>query len=118
MIKYTELRDIQKKERNHRELSDVSSTFYDDCREFISKTTEDYKKTVDPMTRRLLSNSMDIIQEINNCRYEKILHAAAQGKPIQTRIACEKDLYENLRETFTDYKRNIHNPQEIKEIGE
>ena len=34
--------------RRGAELSKVPNTFYDDCREYIEKTTEEYKKTLDP----------------------------------------------------------------------
>lgn len=118
MITYRELRDIQKQEREKSELSKVPNTFYEDCREYITKTTEEYKKTLDPLKRRLINNSIDIIQEINNCRYDKIVHAAATGKEIKNMVGSERNLYDDLNETFTDYKKSIHNPQELKEIGE
>lgn len=117
MITFRELRDIQKKERGA-ELSKVPTTFYDDCREYIEKTTEEYKKTLDPLQRRLISNSVYIIQEINNCRYDKIVHAAATGKELKNMVGSERSLYDDLNKTFSDYKKSIHDPQEIKEIGE
>lgn len=104
--------------RRGAELSKVPNTFYDDCREYIEKTTEEYKKTLDPLTRRVINNSVDIIQEINNYRYDKIVHAAATGKELKNMVGSERSLYDDLNETFTDYKRSIHNPQELKEIGE
>ncbi|RAP45771.1 MAG: hypothetical protein BZ134_00165 [Methanosphaera sp. SHI1033] len=105
MIDYRMLRDIQKKERKQ-ELSKIPSNFYEECRKFIEEKTKEYTKTLNPEKRLLVGNSIEIISEIRELRYEKIVHMAAIGNPSPNMVGSEKNLYADLRKTCKNYKEN------------
>ncbi len=106
MIDYKTLRDIQKKERKP-ELSGIPSNFYEECRNFIEEITKEYTKTMDPQKRLLAGNTMEIIREITDNRYKKIVHAAATGKKLDNMVGSEKNLYHDLNKTFNEYKEDF-----------
>lgn len=105
MINYRTLQEIQKLETKP-ELSKIPTNFYEECRKFIEEKTKEYTKTLNPEKRLLVGNSIEIISEIRELRYEKIVHMAAIGNPSPNMVGSEKNLYVDLRKTCKDYKED------------
>lgn len=104
-MNYQILRDIQRNERRQ-ELGRVPNNFYEDCRIFLRKLVKEYKETQETEKRIIAENTMEIIREITDNRYEKIVHAAATGKKLDNMVGSEKNLYYNLNKTFNEYKED------------
>ena len=105
-MNYQILRDIQRNERRQ-ELGRVPNNFYEDCRIFLRKLVKEYKETQETEKRIIAENTMEIISEIRELRYEKIVHMAAIGNPSPNMVGSEKNLYADLRKTCKNYKEDI-----------
>jgi len=111
MITHEGLMKIYKQEMGRAKLAEVPSTFYEDCRDIIRRTTEAYKKTLNPLQRRLINNYTNIIAQIQTRRYEKIVYAALNEKTLQYMVGSEKNLYHDIKK-FNENKENITEGEE------